>query len=126
MQAILDALGAASYAAHSICLTNDPVLIWLYAVHNLMIWASYAIIAVLNFLTKGRLAGPGYIGFSAFIAWCGATHLTGTATLFWGVYRLDVVVVVATAWISASTAAYMIREWLKWRSARRISPLTPL
>jgi hypothetical protein len=115
---LLNALGQGSYLAHSFCLTNDPWIIGLYIVHDLMIFVAYAIIAAVNYLSRGALSGPSYIGLSAFILLCGISHLTKTSVMFWGIYRLDVVVVVATAWISASTAAYVVWGFVRWRKAR--------
>lgn len=116
MNALLNFLGADSYLAHSVCLTSDPWIIWLYAVHDMMIFVSYMVIATLNLLTKGALSGPGFIGFSAFIFLCGVSHLTKTLVLYSGVYRLDVVVVAATGWISAAIALYTTLGYLEWRS----------
>lgn len=115
MNAILNFLGADTYLAHAICLTNDPLIVFLYVVHDLMIFVSYMVIATLNLLTKGALSGPGWAGWSLFIAWCGLSHLTKTLVLYSGVYRLDVVVVVATGWISATIALYTLLGYLQWR-----------
>lgn len=120
MNALLDALGASSYAAHSICLTNDRLMIWLYAVHNGMIFASYMVLAAVTFLSRGAVSGASYVAFAVFIASCGLTHLTSVAVLYLGVYRLDVAIVVATAWISATTAAYSTAGFIKWRSTQRL------
>lgn len=122
MNGILQALGAGSYLAHSLCLTNDPVLIGLYVFHDMLIFVSYMVISTLNFLTKGSLSGPSYVGFSAFILFCGISHLTKTMVIYAGVYRLDVMMVVATGWISATTAIYTAMGYWKWRSIRRSSP----
>lgn len=114
MVSLLDALGASSFLAHSFCLSGDPLIIGLYAFHDLLTFVSYATIATLIALAKGRNIGPGWMGFSAFIAMCGLSHLSSTAVLYWGVYRLDVVITVATAWISAGTAVYMLWSFRRW------------
>lgn len=110
----LNALGAASYYAHSLCLTNDPWIVNAYAFHDALIFVSYMVIALLNALTRGRLAGPGWIGFSSFIAMCGLSHLTGVLVLYAGIYRVDVLVTTGTAWISASMAAFMLWRFARW------------
>lgn len=118
MQALLDALGAADFRVHSICLTGDKLMIFLYVFHGLMTFASYMTISAITYLSRGAIAGTGYLGFVAFIFLCGLSHLTGVAVFFAGVYRLDVVIVVATAWISATVAGMEVREFLRWRSAQ--------
>lgn len=46
--------------------------------------------------------------FASFIFLCGLSHLVKTVTIYTGVYRLDVLVVVATAVVSAGTAIYTL------------------
>lgn len=112
---LLNVLGAAEFMPHSLCLTGDVTIISLYVIHDFLIFAAYMLIAVLNMKTRGALSGPGYIGFAFFIFLCGLTHFTDVLVLKWGIYRLDIVIRVATAWVSVIVAGYMIREYVKWR-----------
>ncbi len=110
---ILQALGAGSYYAHAICLTNDPVIISLYLLGDLAIWASYMVIGLsLAILYTGtmRLSRTATVLFGAFIFLCGMTHLTKSMTLFFGVYFLDLAVVLMTATVSGMTAVFTARE----------------
>lgn len=120
MERLLFALGAGSYAAHSICLTGDPWIIGLYVFHDLLTFASYTVIATLLMVTRGALAGPGWLGFVVFIYLCGLTHLTSTLVIFDGVYRLDVIVKMATGWASFIVAFLNCVEFRKWLYLQRL------
>jgi hypothetical protein len=122
MNDLLNALGAGSYAAHSICLTNDALLIGLYAALNGLVFISYATIAAVTLVTRGRVVGSGFGGFSAFIGLCGLTHLSSVLVLYLGVYRLDVMILALTAGVSASTALFVAWSARKWR--RKTSPFS--
>lgn len=106
--------GADRYNQHAICLTNDSIMMLMYVVSEGMIGASYYLIAFCMFCVSTR---PHMIGtwlvevfvrvfplFIAFIALCGTTHWTSLLTLFQGVYRLDIIVMMLTAAVSAGTA----------------------
>lgn len=111
---VLNLLGAGTYYQHAICLTNDPYIIGLYLVGDLAIWGSYMVIglslAVLYTGESMRLTRVATFLFGAFIFLCGMTHLTKSLTLFFGVYYLDLAVVLATATVSTMTAALTGRE----------------
>lgn len=103
--------GANVYLEHQLCLLGDQVLLWAYTVSDLTIWLSYMTIGVT--LVFYRLKPDihrslSFSLFAAFIILCGLTHLTETLTLFSGVYRLDVMVRIATAAVSAVTAGFML------------------
>ena len=104
--------GAAVYYGHAICLTNDPVIMTFYVAGDLTIWASYLVIGALLLARPAAvietIGGSTTWLYGAFIALCGFSHLSKMLTLFAGIYRLDVVVVLATASVSALTA---------WRTA---------
>ena len=110
---LLEFLGAERYSQHAICLTNDPLMIGLYTISDLTVFVSYITIGTVLILARQKNITPQPIAFSlfaSFILACGFTHLTKTLTLFTGVYRLDVMVVVATATISLFTALYTLRS----------------
>lgn len=108
-QDFLNALGADVYSAHSLCLTNDPSLIALYVMGHLVTWGSYFVIG-LALLAKRRhvfaLNSRATLLFGGFILLCGLFHLAHTITLFLGVYRLEVAIMIVVATISAVTAVH--------------------
>lgn len=100
LQAIADFLGADRYSQHAVCLTNDPLLIGLYTGGDLAIWASYMVIATAMLVFKLRAITARSISFNllvGFIYACGWTHFTKQLTIWTGIYRLDVVVVIFAA-----------------------------
>lgn len=112
LEYLLDFWGAQRYSQHAICLTNDPLMISLYTVSDLLIFLSYLTISSVLVMCRAKGITPEPVAFTlfaSFILGCGLTHLTKTLTLFTGVYRLDVLVVVATAIISAFTALFVLR-----------------
>jgi hypothetical protein len=112
---LYDASGASIYYQHAICLTNDPVIMTLYVASDLTIFLSYTLIGVSLLIHSRhtiRLSTRALGLYGAFIFLCGITHLTKTVTLFSGIYRVDVLVVAATAAVSAMTAALTVRETL--------------
>lgn len=109
--AIADFFGAERYSQHSICLTNDPLMIGAYTIGDLVIWLSYTVIAGALVICRRRGITPRPLAFdlfASFIVLCGLSHLVKTVTLYTGVYRLDVLVVIATAGISAVSAWYTL------------------
>lgn len=108
---VADFFGAERYSQHAICLTNDGLLIGIYTLADMLIFVSYFTISTTLILCrKWGLRPPpmAFQLFAAFIFCCGLTHLTKTLTLFTGVYRLDVLVVVMTATVSAVAAVYTV------------------
>jgi hypothetical protein len=57
--------------------------------------------------------------FGAFIFLCGLSHLTSVVTLFYGVYRLDILVRAAMAAVSVVTAISVADDIFKWRHTHR-------
>jgi cell division protein FtsW (lipid II flippase) len=116
---ILNFFGAERYSQHSICLTNDPLMIFLYVLSDLSTFASYVAIGVsLLFVSRvppTRIRPPMRLLFGAFIFLCGLSHLTSVITLFAGVYRLDVLVRAAMAAVSVVTAISVVHDYLRGR-----------
>lgn len=117
MDTILEWLGAERYMKHAICLTQDPVLMTLYTAADLTIFLSYFVIGgtlLWRFMYSGAVfsAVPRSLQvlYGSFIFLCGLTHLTKTMTLFTGIYRLDILVVAATAAVSATTAVFVVAQ----------------
>ena len=113
MNWLADLFGAAVYLQHSYCLSSDPVMIALFVASDMTIWLSYFVIGGALLLTRERVvaagAGPRTL-YGAFIFLCGLTHLMKTTVLFTGIYRLDILVNMATAAVSAATAIMTTRE----------------
>lgn len=112
---LLDALGASRYAAHSLCLSTDPVMQFLYILANSSTAASYFVIGLALLLVR-RLPeayrpGLRYL-FGGFIFLCGLSHTTYLFTLFAGVYRLDVVVQFGMAIVSVITAFVVVNDFI--------------
>lgn len=108
---LAEILGADQYDRHSLCLTNDPLLIGVYTVSDLTIWLSYIVIGTGLIICRQRGITPRPVAFdlfASFILGCGMTHFTKTITLYTGVYRLDIMIVIATAVVSAFTAVYTV------------------
>jgi len=108
---IADVLGAQRYDQHSICLTNDPLLIGIYTTSDFTIWLSYMMIGASLVVGRRRGIVPRPIAFdlfAAFIISCGFTHATKLVTLYTGIYRLDVLVNLATAVISGFAMFYTV------------------
>lgn len=116
---ILDFFGAERYSQHSICLTNDPIMIFLYVFSDLMTFVSYFAIGLsLLFVTRvppARVRPTMRLLFGAFIFLCGLSHLTSVVTLFSGVYRLDILVRAAMAAVSVVTAISVVRDYFHGR-----------
>jgi len=116
---ILDFFGAERYSQHSICLTNDPIMIFLYVFSDLTTFASYFAIGLsLLFAARvppARIRPAMRLLFGAFIFLCGLSHLTSVVTLFSGVYRLDILVRAAMAAVSIVTAISVVQDYMHGR-----------
>ncbi|MGO8241356.1 hypothetical protein ELH77_19490 [Rhizobium ruizarguesonis] len=112
---ILNFFGAERYSQHSICLTNDPVMIFLYVLSDLSTFASYTAIGIsLLFMARVppvRVRPSMRLLFGSFIFLCGLSHLTSVVTLFTGVYRLDILIRAAMAAVSVMTAVAVINDY---------------
>lgn len=99
--------GANVYYQHSICLTNDPLIMMLYVAGDMATFMSYMIIGGSLFwyrIKTMRFSTQALNLYGAFIVLCGLSHLTKTLTLFTGIYRIDILVVMAMASVSVVTA----------------------
>jgi hypothetical protein len=119
-QEILDFFGAERYSQHSICLTNDSLMIFLYVASDLTIFAAYFVIGIAMMMT-GRLPSTTLpyrrTIFGMFIFLCGLTHLTDVMVLFSGVYRFDILVRAATAGVSVMAAMFVAQD-VRWGRGR--------
>ena len=112
LQHLLEVLGAERYAAHAICLTNDPVIIVPYQVGHVVTALSY-------FLMGGSLLATRHIVipmtlsikalYGAFIFLCGLSHAFDILVMYTGIYRVDLLVTMAMAGVSAATAVTTTR-----------------
>lgn len=100
------------YDPHRICLLNDP---WMITVHNLadlLIAAAYFTIPVvlLYFVIKRRDFPFGHIvlWFGGFILACGSTHIGNAMEMWWGLYGATTVIKVITALVSWITAILLL------------------
>lgn len=106
-QELANILGADRYSQHSICLTNDPLMIFLFTFGDLTIWGSYMVIGIallskrVNTMT---LSPAALVLYGSFIFLCGLSHFAHVLTLFSGIYRLEVVIIATTAAVSVVTA----------------------
>ena len=115
---ILNFFGAERYSQHSICLTNDPIMIFLYVMSDLSTFMSYFTIGLCLLFHKDVRAASkptSRVLFGAFIFLCGMSHLTSVVTLFYGVYRLDILIRAAMAAVSVVTALSVVDDVLKWK-----------
>lgn len=102
--------GSAAFVPHGVCLLWRPDLVALHAVSDVIIAGAYFAIpaAIWTFvrlrtdLTQEhrRIA----VLFSAFILWCGLTHLAGLATLWAPYYGAQGLIKAGTATVSLVTA----------------------
>jgi hypothetical protein len=114
---ILNFFGAERYSQHSICLTNDPVMIFLYVLSDLSTFASYIAIGISLLLVARvppiRVRPTMRLLFGSFIFLCGLSHLTSVITLFTGVYRLDIMIRAAMAAVSVMTAIATVNDYYR-------------
>lgn len=112
---MLNLMGAERYVQHSICLTNDPLLITLYIAGDTVTAISYFILGSLLLISTTT---PIHIRpalrplFGLFIFICGLSHFTEVTTLFWGIYRLDVFVTAIMSAVSGVTAYVALTDAL--------------
>jgi hypothetical protein len=110
---ILAVLGTDRYYPHAICLDYDPIMLWTYSLSDMMICGSYVVIgsaiAVYRFCRFEFRRRTLWL-MASFILLCGFTHLTEAAEIYASIYRLDLLLRVATALLSTATAFQMIRR----------------
>jgi two-component sensor histidine kinase len=102
--------GAASFVPHGVCLLWRPDLVALHAVSDVLIAGAYfAIPAAIWWFVKRRTDLKAEhrriaVLFSAFIVWCGLTHVAGLITLWQPYYGVQALVKATTATVSVMTA----------------------
>lgn len=96
--------------AHRVCLLYDPTLIPAFFWSDLFIFFSYLSIPAALWITARRarvrhrmLTITGYLG-AAFILLCGLGHLLDAINIYRPAYEITLIVRVATAIVSVSTA----------------------
>jgi hypothetical protein len=117
--------GADRYAQHSICLTNDPLMLIPYVAGDLTTFVSYFIIGGTLLIKQARsieFSPTALKLYGAFIFLCGLSHLTEVITLYSGIYRLDVLVTAMMATVSAVTAAFTALEIYGFNSKKAPQP----
>ncbi|RZN13910.1 hypothetical protein [Bradyrhizobium sp. Leo121] len=110
---LADALGADRYSQHAICLTNDPVIVFLSVSADLVTAGSYFAIGLSLLYHRTRTVEFSALArglYGAFIFLCGLSHASEVLTMFSGVYRLDVAISAAMAIVSALTAVLTLGE----------------
>lgn len=108
---MIRSLLATSYAPHGYCLLWQPWLIWLHAISDAIIAASYFSIplALIAFVRKRRDIAFGGIFwlFALFILACGTTHILSIWNLWHGNYGAEALVKLITAATSLVTAVLL-------------------
>lgn len=110
---IVEILGGDYYDSHSICLIGDPLMLFLYTVSDFSIFSSYLVISVTLWIGRNlKIQGRPLMAmlFAAFILSCGMTHASDVLTLYVGLYRLDIMIRIATAVISSWAAICTVME----------------
>lgn len=124
IEALLNLLGAERYSQHAVCLTNDPIMMFFYILGDGVTAMSYFTIGAVLYLRwfafdespvmARRQLAPLY---AAFIFLCVMSHLSSLATLFWGIYRLDVFITACMAGVSGATAWFTLYDYVNRRDA---------
>ena len=112
MREFLIKLFSSDFMPHGYCYLWNPGIVWLHALSDGLIAASYYFIPLmLIYLVRRRRDLPFhwmFFMFGLFIFGCGTTHLMEVWTLWHGTYRLAGVIKAITAGTSLATAAFLI------------------
>ncbi|MBF0561526.1 MAG: PAS domain S-box protein [Alphaproteobacteria bacterium] len=107
----MEKLGAGTYMPHGLCLTWDPVLMWLHAISDMVIAASYFSIPValgyFIFRRKDLRFRWVFVLFGIFILACGVTHIISIWTLWHPTYWVSGLAKAITAVASLLTAVVL-------------------
>ena len=99
------------FLPHSICLSVDPLLIWLYAVSDTITAMAYfsipTVLLIFLRLRKDISFRWSLVLFGLFVLACGTTHLLELITLWTPVYWIEGIAKAFTAIVSMSTAIVM-------------------
>ena len=105
-------LFSTEFMPHGMCYLWDPAVLWLNAISDGLITASYYAIPFLlfYFVRKRRdIAFNGiFVAFGVFILACGTTHLMAAVTIWHPVYRLDGLIKAITAVASIATFVMLV------------------
>ncbi len=108
MQTLISFFGVNSFIPHGVCLSWNPVLLWLNIISDALIALSYYSlpISILYFIKKrGKIPYAWFLTICAlFIIACGTTHLMHIILIWIPLYWLDGYLKALTAIISVTTA----------------------
>src|SRR6266436_5004866 len=109
---MLDALFSSDFIPHGHCFLWNPGIVWTQVVSNGTIALSYVAIsstlAYLVYQLREAIPYRGmYLAFGAFIVLCGITHMSDVLVIWKPAYWLDSAIRIATAVVSAATAAML-------------------
>lgn len=108
----IERLFTADFMPHGHCFFWRKDLLWLHVLSDAVIAVSYyAIPMVIIYFVLKRRDIPFhwiFLMFGAFIVACGTTHLMSIVTMWNGAYRIEGVIKLLTAVISAITACLLI------------------
>lgn len=111
MPAFLTQLLDSSGIPHGYCIAWEPRLLWTMVIGNGLVALAYFTIplALYRFLRlqNGLPFGWMFLLFSAFIFFCGVTHVVNIVNLWYPLYRLDGALMAVTAGLSMATAAVL-------------------
>ena len=112
MGEFLQKLFSSDFMPHGFCYLWRPEIVWLHAISDGVITASYYMIplALVYFVRKRRDLPFNwmFLMFGVFIFGCGTTHLIEVWTLWHGTYRLAGLVKAVTALSSVATAVALV------------------
>jgi C4-dicarboxylate-specific signal transduction histidine kinase len=113
MSDFVSRLFASDFMPHGVCFLWNPEILWLHAISDVIITASYYLIPIaLVYFVRKRADLPFhwmFLMFGLFIFGCGTTHLMEVWTLWHGTYRLAGVIKAITAAASVVTAVLLVR-----------------
>jgi signal transduction histidine kinase len=109
---MLDALFSSDFIPHGHCFLWNPAILWTQVLSNGAIAVSYVAISgtlayLVHHLRESIPYRGMYLAFGAFIVLCGVTHMTDVLVVWKPAYWLDSAIRVATAVVSAATAAML-------------------
>ena len=109
---MLDALFSSDFIPHGHCFLWNPAILWTQVLSNGAIAVSYVAISgtlayLVHHLRESIPYRGMYLAFGAFIVLCGVTHMTDVLVVWKPAYWLDSAIRIATAVVSAATAAML-------------------
>jgi signal transduction histidine kinase len=109
---MLDALFSSDFIPHGHCFLWNPAILWTQVLSNGAIAVSYVAISgtlayLVHHLRESIPYRGMYLAFGAFIVLCGVTHMADVLVIWKPAYWLDSAIRIATAVVSAATAAML-------------------